>query len=588
MKRLTPSRVLMWLRKIVRNDQLILSVLALVVGALGGAGVILFREGMDLVRMVAYGDTNQPFHLYLKTLPWWWLLLMPALGGLAVGLFLDRVMPGGRPQGVADVMEASALRGGRLSGRAGFGAAVASAASLGFGASVGREGPAVHLCATIGAWIAGRLHLTRSLSRTLVGCGAAAAVAGSFNAPIAGALFANEVVVGHYALSSFAPIVIASVTGTVITRGYFGDFPSFQLFEHHITSVLEFPAFIGVGILCGLAAILLVRGTARVQGLMNHVPGPGWIRPGVAGLGVGFIAIWFPEVLGDGYSVTNATLHGFMPLTLMLVLVAAKMVATMLSLGGGFAGGVFSPSLVIGALLGGAVGNLAAWVLPEMASVTAAYSLVGMGAVAAATLGAPISTTLIVFELTGDYALTMAVMVAVVVASVLTQQILGHSFFTQQLELRGVDLHRGFEAALLRANTVRKVMSGEAPVVAPETSLPSLRDQLQSTPIGELFVVGADGRLLGTITLADLSDAAFDHGVDDLVRAIDVARLHPPRLCLDDHLERALNIMRDSHEEHIAVVADHKTERFIGCVHERDVMAAYNRALVLARREEHQ
>ena len=205
---------------------------------------------------------------------------------------------------------------------------------------------------------------------------------------------------------------------------------------------------------------------------------------------------------------------------------------------------------------------------------------------AAAVLGAPISTILIIFEMTGDYALTMAVMVAVVVASVITQNFYGASFFAKQLEQRGYDLKEGFESALLRALDVGHVMARDSAVVRPETDLPIVRAQLQASAQGRLFVVDAGGHLFGTITLADLSEAAFDPAVDALINAGDVARLHPPTLAAGDDLETALKLIRDTGEPHIAVVEDADTLVFLGCVHERDVMNAYNRALVESRREE--
>ena len=231
-----------------RHDQVVLTVLAVAVGALAGGAAIAFRHLIDMVQELGYGLGSDSgaldFMTLVSRLPWWQVLLVPALGGLFVGLFVQFFMPNRRPQGVADVMEANALRGGRMSMNTGLKAAVVSAVSLGCGASVGREGPVVHLGASLGSWVSKRLHLGRSPSRTLLGCGVAAAIAASFNAPIAGAFFALEVVVGHYALTAFAPVVIASVTGTIISRMYYGDFPAFILPAlRTITSFWEFPAF---------------------------------------------------------------------------------------------------------------------------------------------------------------------------------------------------------------------------------------------------------------------------------------------------------------------------------------------------------
>ena len=580
------SRALMQLRRVIKNDQLILSFLALGVGAMGAGAIIVFRQGIVMVQAVFYGSGTERLSLHAINLPWWHLLIAPAAGGLLIGLLVKFFMPGERPHGVADVIEACALRGGRMSATTGLRAAVINAASIGVGASVGREGPAVHLGASLAGWVAKRLHLTRSLSRTLLGCGVAAAVAASFNAPIAGALFASEVVVGHYALSAFAPIVIASVTGTVISRAFFGDFPAFAIVEHHIVSFWELPAFAGLGIVIGLSAIVLMHGIFLAGSAARKLPVPAWLRPAAAGLMIGALAIVFPQVLGVGYGATEAALMIAFPLWLLLAIGAAKIIATSISLGFGFGGGVFSPSLVIGAMLGAAYGIVATQLLPGVSA--GGYTVVGMGAMAAAVLGAPISTTLIIFEMTGDYALTLGVMVAVVLASVMTRQLYGNTFFTAQLERRGLDIKDGFESALIRGIRVSDVLSAESELVAMDVSLQDLRTMLQASRSGELFVVRGDGGLFGTITLADMSEVAFDHDFDDLIKAGDVARMHPPVLSAGDHLGTALKIMRDTGEEHIAVVEDTETMIFLGCVHERDVMAAYNRALLESRREEHQ
>lgn len=585
-RRFTVSRLLMRLRKVLGNDQLIVSILALVVGAAGGGAVILFREGIVLVQTLAYGSGTDLLYEHAGRLPWWHVVLAPSAGGLLIGLLVHYFMPGRRPHGVADVIEASALLGGRMSLTTGVRAALVSAASLGVGASAGREGPAVHLGASLGGWLASRLHLTQSLARTLVGCGVATAVAASFNAPIAGALFANEVVIGHYALRAFAPVVIASVTGTAISRVYFGDFPAFAIAEHPITSLWEFPAFVGLGIAAGVTAAVFMHAVMLAETAAGKVPVRPWLRPVFGGMIVGLIALVFPQVLGVGYGPTNAALATTFPLWLLVAVGAAKLLATAISLGFGFGGGVFSPSLVIGAMLGGAYGMVATQVFPDLSSGPGAYTLVGMGAMAAAVLGAPISTTLIVFELTGDYALTMGVMLAVVVSSVITRQVHGHTFFTWQLERRGLDLKGGYEAALLRTLRVRDAVSRTAELVTQEVSLPEVRAMLQRSEVGELFVLTNGGALFGTITLADLSDVAFDHAVDDLVNAGDVARLHPPVLCADDDFDTALKLMRQTGEQRLAVVEDTESMAFFGCVHQGEVMEAYNRALLQVRREE--
>ncbi len=407
-------RVRVSLLRFGRNDQVVLSILSVVIGAAAGGAAIAFRDAIGGIQWLVYGFSSEKVASLAAELPWWQLLLVPAAGGLVIGFFIRRALPGGRPQGVAQVIEASALHDARMSLTSGIRAALASAASIGVGASVGREGPVVHLGASLGSWAAKRLHLGRVLARTLLGCGVAAGVAASFNAPIAGSFFALEVVVGHYALSAFAPIVIASVTGTLISRARYGDFPAFILPENWtIVSFWEFPAFAILGLVSALAAILFMWSIMFTEDTAAKLPIPPWLRPALAGLLVGAIALVFPQVLGVGYEATDAALSDSYALWLLLALIVAKTAATAICLGGGFSGGVFSPSLFIGAMVGGAYGVIATQAFPELSSGHGAYTIIGMGAVAGAVLGAPISTTLIVFELTGDWQTGLAVMAAV-------------------------------------------------------------------------------------------------------------------------------------------------------------------------------
>jgi CIC family chloride channel protein len=585
--RLTYIRILLRIRRLLRNDHLVLSVLGIFVGCATGGAVILFREFIQFTQLGLFGSETEDLFHQVATLPWWQVLAVPTGMGLVVGLLIYHFLPGRRPQGVADVIEANALRGGHMSSRNGLRVAIINALSISGGASVGREGPAVHIGATLGAWLARRLHLGRSLHRTLIGCGVGAAVAASFNTPIAGALFASEVVVGNYALKAFAPIVISSVAGTALSREYFGDFPAFSFQMDILTSYAEFPAFILLGIVSGIAAVIFMRSIFIAQDLAQKIPVPQWSRPMIGGFGVGLIALYFPQVMGVGYGTTETALLMEFSLWLLIAIGLVKILATAFSIGFGFGGGVFSPSLVIGAMVGGAFGIIATNVFPEYSSGPAAYTMVGMGAVAAAVLGAPISTTLIIFEMTNNYGLTVGVMLAVVAASEISHHFYGRSFFDLQLKRRGLDVKEGFETEVMRSCRISEVISRDADTIYRDTCLQDLRKELQLSTTGELFVVKRSGELYGTITLADLDESAFDHAVDDLIKAEDVTRLHPPVLTPSDDLETALELMQDVGEEHIAVVMDTDNMIFKGCVHQRDVLSAYNQALLAMRHEEH-
>ena len=575
-----PVSLLAALRRVTSNVQVILSLLAVAIGLTAGLAAIGFRTIIDHVQRLGFGFGGEQMVTLVNTLPGWRIVLVPAAGGLLIGLFVHFFMPGRRPQGVAEVIEANALRGGRMPLAVGLKTALVSAVSIGAGASVGREGPVVHLGASLGAWASKRLQLGRTASRTLLGCGVAAAVAASFNAPIAGTFFALEVVVGHYALTAFAPIVIASVIGTMVSRMYYGDFPAFILPKATtIASFWEFPAFALLGVVCAVMAIIFMRSVMWTEDMMDRTPVPRWARPALGGLAVGVIALVYPHVLGVGYEATDAALSELYPLGLLVALVALKTAATAISLGCGFGGGVFSPSLFIGAMVGGAYGILATSAFPDLSSGHGAYTIIGMGAVAGAVLGAPISTILMVFELTNDYAITIAVMIATSIASLITQQTRGHSFFTWQLARRGIAVKGGQDVGLLRTIKARDLITEDFETVAPEAPIATVRERLQRAPWGELFVTDADGHLSGVITFSDLHDAAFDTSLDATLVADDVARKHPTVLLADDDLESALGAYGASGETNLPVVEDRETMRLVGVAPQHEVMLAYQRAL---------
>ncbi|MCC9620267.1 chloride channel protein [Thalassospira sp. MA62] len=586
-KKLINSNILLGrVRKIVRSEQLVLSILALAVGAMAGVGAIVFRDGLLFVQGLVFGSDAEVLHRHLQGLPEWRMIVGPTAGGLLIGIFMYKFLPEKRAHGVSDVIDAASFHDARMSTRCGVKSAFASMVSLGAGSSLGREGPVVHMGASFGAWLARVLHLRRSAARTLLGCGVASAVAASFSAPLAGALFAHEVALGHYALTALAPIVIAAVTGTVITKLYFGEDVAFQVPFHDIQSFWEFPAFAILGVLAGVLGTIVVRAIPIVQSTAAAAHLPLWLRPGIAGMLIGLIGLGFPQVIGVGYGAMNDALFELYELDFLIELLVAKAFAVVICMGLGFAGGMFSPALFLGAMLGGSFGVIASSVFPDLASEYAVYTLVGMGAVAAAVLGAPISTTLIVFELTGDHKITVAVMVAAVLASVIMNHVNGGSFFQWQLKRRGLSTHWGREVNLLRLMKVGDIMKREYVTVPLTEALPTLREKLFNAPYSELFVIDQGGKLHGTITLTDLRQAAFDTQNSDEVTAGNVARAKPPVLYRTDSVEKAIRLMEQTGEEHLPVLNDSDQRQMIGFVHEKDAMMAYNNALLELQSEE--
>ena len=555
--------------------------LAVVVGALVGLAAVVFLELIAWTQWLALGTREELLISGLNKDHWWRRMVAPVVGGLIIGglmLVLYPSLP--RPPGVAHVIAASALRRGTMSFRDGIKAATLNGISLGFGASVGREGPMVHWGATIGAWGARALGLDPRVRRTLLACGVSAAVAASFNAPLAGVFFALEVVVGHYAFSVFAPCVLAALTATLVGRAVRGDDPAFVMPEIVIAGPIDFPLFGALGGVSGLMAVLFIFMSFRIVRLAEQLRLPWWCRPAIAGLIVGLIAIQLPQVLGIGYEATQLALAGQYGLLLLLAILAGKIICATACQGLGFGGGVFSPSLLIGAALGAVFGQLVGW-LPWETSGSSAYAIVGMGAVAAAVLGAPISTVLMVFELTGSYPMAVGSMVAVVFAVGLSRTLTGHSFFTRQLQSMGHDIRDGKDISLLRNTQVSEVLDEEPDTVAPDLPAPATLEAVIASRWGRVFVIGEGGRLEGFITL-ETSRSAFD---DPDKTAADLAS---PALSVTSacDLTTAMKRFVEKGEAHVPVIEDDTSQRLIGVIHDFDVSYAYHRAMLVAEGQE--
>ncbi len=452
--------------------------IALLIGITAGFAALLFRLAIMWLQATLYGaDDIRSIHSFAETLPWYVLLIIPIAGGLVVGLILHRFTPDARVRSVADVIEGAALHEGRVEQRAGLASACASIITLSSGGSTGREGPVVHLAAVVSTWVSKRINADGITGRDLLGCAVAAAVSASFNAPIAGALFALEVVLRHFAVHAFAPIVIASAAGTVINRLAFGDVTEFTLVEEGaLAFYVELPAFLILGIISGLVAVAMMRGIFLADDLGNEVQRrtglPRYLRPACAGAMLGVIAIFFPHIIGVGYETTSAALTGNLVLWNVIVFCIIKVIAVAITMGGRMGGGVFSPSLMVGALLGLAFGQIATSIFPNVSGSETLYALAGMGAVAAAVLGAPISTTLIVFELTGDWQTGLAVMVAVSLSTAIASRMVHRSFFLTQIERRNIHLAAGPQAYLLTMFRVANVMrTPDAENAAPDDAM---------------------------------------------------------------------------------------------------------------------
>lgn len=559
-----------------------ISVLAVLVGVVSGYASIGLYLLISLLLRFSFGVDEESLATGAASLDWWHLLFVPATGGLIVGLLLI-LHKRHHTSGVSSVIEAAALKNSRVGLKDGVLSSAITIVSLGSGASMGREGPAVHLGATIASAITRLLHLNPATARILLGCGVASAVSASFNAPIAGVFFALEIIIGHYALNTFAPIVIAAIAGTLVSRSHLGNFPAFETTDYFITSFWEFPAFFLLGIVAAFTAIIFMRGMDWADKSRKHFDRiPYWIQPAIAGLIIGALALVYPEILSIGYEATSKALNGEYSLQLLLALVVAKIGATIISYAGRFGGGVFSPSLFIGAMLGGSFGILAGSLFPELASTPGLYAVVGMGAVASAVLGAPISTMLIVFEITGDYNVTIAVMIAAAVASVVTNQFSVRSFFLMQLANRGIRLDGGVATYLLKSATVGQHMTRDFFTIQGTETVQKARELLIAQGGGILIVTNETGEITGVLSLGQMPSSIFDDEAKH--RQVDeFARETTYIVQTTDPLEVALNRLDRSGEEILPVISPTAEKVVTGLIRHRDIMKEYNRALLEAK-----
>ena len=559
-----------------KTSQWRLLLLAPVIGVVVGLLSVGFIHAIDLAQQLWLGVSGEFLASGLEKQPFWRRVIGPVAGGLTVGLLLMLFFPGQpRPPGIAQVIEASALRGGAMNFATGIKGAILNALSIGAGASVGREGPMVHLGATFGTAIAELFRLERTPRRILLASAVAAAIAASFNAPLAGVFFALEVVVGSFALHAFGPAVLAALTATLVSRAIMGDQQVFVIPDQVIAHVLEFPAFLILGALCGVVAFLFTRATIRLARFADNMPVPRFALPAMAGIAVAVTGLWMPEALGVGYEATSEALAGNYALDFLIGLLVVKFALSALSQAFGFGGGVFSTSLVIGAAFGTAFGIIAISVSPVESSASTVYTIVGMGSLAAAVMGSPISTILMMFEMTSSYEVTIAVMLGAITSTAMFHLLGSGSFFNAQLKRLGLEIKGGQDVSILRDICITSVWDQEIEVVQASSPATSLLDRLLANRWGRLFVADSDGRLVGKITTS-VDRAKF---ADDTLTAVDLmvkTSSLPQTACLSE----AMDLLRAKGDSHVPIVDNEDNQRPIALLHDFDLTYAYHRALL--------
>jgi CIC family chloride channel protein len=556
-----------------QTEQIYIVVVSVLIGLLGGFCAVGFRLLIRLLNEVFWGE-GQYTIAYIYGLPFWWKILAPVVGGLIVGIIVYHFAREAKGHGVPEVMEAVAVQGGRIRPRVVIAKMFASGVCIASGGSVGREGPIVQIGSALGSTIGQWLKIDQQRLRTLVGCGAAAGIAGTFNAPVAGALFAVEIIVGDFGVAQFSPMVISSVAATVVSHRFLGDFPAFEVPPYTLVHPGELFAYAAMGILAGLAALAFIRSLYGCEDFFDRLQIHPALKTALGGALIGTIGIWLPHIFGVGYEAINEALNGTILWYVMMILVLVKIAAVSITIGSGGSGGIFAPSLFVGAMLGGSVGTVVHTLWPEATALPGAYALVGMGAVVAAGTHAPITAIVIIFELTNEYQIILPLMISCIIATLLATRLQRSSIYTLKLLRRGIDIYKGRAVNVLEPVSVREVIRRDVVTVAAEDRLGSVVAKLIDHPGTTLFVTDEDNRLEGVVTADQIRPVMTDAStLDALLIAQDVMEVSEfPSVAPTDSLA---DVMRQlgMYRGEVPVL---EGGRLIGVIWPKDVIERYN------------
>ncbi len=561
------------------NEHTVMAILAVIVGLAAGLGAVGFRYLINFFQTLAYGSPNELLDV-VKTIPWSYKVGIPAVGGLVVGPLVYFFAREAKGHGVPEVMEAVALRAGVIRKRVVFVKTVASAISISTGGSVGREGPIVQIGSAIGSTLGQALHVSADRMRALVGCGAAAGIAATFNAPIAGSMFALEVILGDFGLATFSPIVISSVVATAVSRAFLGDTPAFIVPAYQLVSAWEFPIYLVLGLFCAVLGVTFTKTLYGFEDLFDSFKFPEYLKPVIGGAILGVSGLFVPQILGVGYGAMDLALGQQLAWWLMLLLVAAKLLATSITIGSGGSGGVFAPSLYLGVMAGGFFGILVHHLFPNVTASPGAYSIVGMGAVVSATTHGPLAAILILFEMTGSYEIILPLMFSCIIATIASGHLMKDSIYTLKLARRGVDIREGKEVNVLKSMHVKDVMSPHVETVSEEWPLERMSDKISKSKFNSFPVINSENKLAGILSFNDYSEAIFDEDLKFIVVAKDLASSNVVTVSANDNLYTALEKISRYDFSTLPVVSPNDPEQLVGIVSRRDVIGAYEKAVL--------
>ncbi len=562
--------------KFIKNENLFIVLLAVCVGLLSGVGAVGVRFLIRLFQRLFFGGNGINLLEPMRHLPWWYILIAPAIGGVIIGPIIFYFAREAKGHGVPEVMLATLLQGGKIRPRVAFIKALVSALCIGSGGSVGREGPLVQIGASVGSSLGQVFKLTEKQVSTLVACGAGSGIAAAFNAPIAGALFAVEIILGDFGVSAFSPIVLSSVMATLVSHYFEGDFAAFIVPPYKLVSAFELIPYTVLGVLAGFAALAFIWVLYFSENMFEKWSFPEWLKPAVGGIAIGAMALWVPNLFGVGYETINMALHGNLALWFLLLLIPVKILATSITLGSGGSGGVFAPSLFLGASTGGVIGILFHSLFPHLTATPGAYALVGMGAVVAGATQAPITAILIIFELTNNYHIIIPLMFSCIISTLITTNIKKESIYTQKLKFKGISLKEGREESILKAIPVSHVMSTTVTYFTYTVNLATICDVALKSPQHIFPVVDEEMNYRGYFSMEELKSVLLDRGdLANLVIAEDIIE-GTQAVPLEANVHDAMDLLGHNGVEELPVVDGKK---LVGIVAAKQILEIYQMEL---------
>ena len=558
------------------NERIVDVIAVFIIGLGSGAGVMLFKATYQWLGNRMFNDIGG----WLRHWGVWMIILIPVLGGVVVGLLQQFLITEERHHGVSGIMEAVALAGGRLRYWRAPLKILTSIISLGVGASVGPEDPSVQIGASLGSLVGQKLRMSGERTRMMVTMGAAAGIAAAFNAPIAGVFFGIEIILGELTSVAFGWIVFGSVLSAVVTRAIIGPNPAFPVPSYTLGSVWELPLYLGLGLMAALVSVVYIRAIYLAQDWFHHSPLPKWVRPAITGAIVGVVGLYFPQILGDGYDAIGQILSGQnLVVWILVVLLVLKIGATSINLGSGFMGGLFAPSLFLGAALGGAYGILTKSIFPSLDIAPSAFALVGMAAVLAGAVHAPVTAIMLLFEMTDDFHIVLPLMFAVAVSSFISEALQPASVYEVSLLRKGIRLQRGKDVDVLETLTVGEVMKPAPEIISTDMPLQAVSSLFTKDHVHGLPIIDENNELCGMITVADIEQAVEQNPENLHLPAGNFCSqklvvVHP-----DDKIQQALRQMGRYDIGRLPVVDPVNPRKMVGWLSRVDLVRAYDLAL---------